>query len=258
MWMWMYTHILWLSEHDWERAGLRGVHSVAFPLSDVLAIQSRTREMSSHCRPLSVTLPALETTTGPSAPPAEFCFDFGGSAPRATPEPDDRVADTADGPAEDPATSQKKGSFYSDKKGTFYALEWPDFAEFDAWRRAEEIAHSIEFRRSSVWTGGALWTSKRLYRCGRQVTGGGKYEITDPKRKRVESKKIGCPCHIIIKVYPHTSTILGRYVEKHNHELGRANIRHTDISHEARDQVKTLLERKIDRREIVSKPYSIQ
>ena len=208
---------------------------------------------------MSLPAPALETTTGPSAPRAELSFNFGGIEPRVAPEPEERAADnptdTAGAPTEDPATSQKKGSFHSDKNGTFYTLEWPSLAEFDAWRRAEEIADSIEFRRSSLWTGGGLWTLKRLFRCGRQFTGGGKYKIKNPERKRVESKKIACPCHIIIKVYPHTNTILGRYAKEHNHELGRANIQHTDISHEARDRVKTLLEQKVDRREIVSKLY---
>jgi hypothetical protein len=145
-------------------------------------------EMSSHCPPLSVG------TTG--RPPPEFHFDLG-IEQHVVPEPEKRVVDnssdaadnptdTAEDPVEDPATSRKKGSFYSDKKVKFYTLEWPSLAEFDAWCAAEEKGNSIEFWRSTVWMGGALWTTQRL-----------------------ESKKIGCPCHILIKIYPHTSTILG-------------------------------------------------
>jgi len=235
--------------------GARSSRVPCFPSSQTLPCCPIPPEMSSHCHPLSA---ALET--GWSAPPAEY--HFGGEIePRVAPEPENRAldnssdtADNAPDTAEDPATSQKKGSFYSDKKGKYYMLEWPNIAEFDAWRRAEEIANSIEFRRSSNWAGGALWTRRRLFRCGRQFTGGGGgYTITDPKRKRVESKKTECPCHIIIKIYPHTSTILGRYKTEHDHELGRKNIQYTAISREAREQVKTLLECKIDRREVVSK-----
>ena len=229
---------------DWgERASLPLI-----PRGPCLAAPSRhPGKMSGHCLPVSA---ALDMTTGPSAPPAEFHF---GGEPRVAPEPENHAPDTSD-TAEDPATSRKKGSFYSDKKGKFYSMEWPSITEFDAWRRAEEISNSIEFRRSSNWVGGGLWTMKHLFRCGRHITGGGgePYEIKDPERKRVESKKTECPCHIIIKIYPHTSTILGRYVTEHDHALGRANIQHTAVSREARDHVKTLLKCKIDRREVVS------
>ena len=180
-------------------------------------------------------------------------------------DPSDDLADninatntaTVVGQVEDLATSRKKGSFYSDKKGKYYTLEWPSFAEFNTWCWAEELGNSIELRKSSIWTGGALWTLRRLFRCGRHDNGSNKSNITNSKRKQVESKKIGCPCHIVIKVYPHTSTILGRYVKEHNHELRRANIKHTDVSNETREQVKTLLECKVDRWQIMSKPYLV-
>jgi hypothetical protein len=105
-------------------------------------------------------------------------------------------------------------------------MEWPSITEFDAWHRAEEISNSIEFWRSSNWVGGGLWTMKHLFRCGRHITGGGgePYEIKDLEQKQVESKKTECPCHIIIKIYPHTSTILGQYVIEHDHALGHVNI----------------------------------
>jgi len=188
----------------------------------------------------------LEMTTRLSAPPAEF--QFNGGEPCVMPEPkncapntsSDTTNNTTD-TAEDPATSRKKGSFYSDKKGKFYLLEWLNIAEFDAWCQVEEISNSIEFQRSSNWVGGTLWTIKLLFRCGCHFTSGGgdDYQITNPKQKWVESKKTECPCHIIIKVYPHTSTILGQYVIEHDHELGQANIRHTAVSCEAWEQVKT-------------------
>jgi len=219
-------------------------------------------EMSLHCCPMSA---ALEMTTRPSAPPAEF--QFNGEEPRVAPEPENcapntslDTANNAMDTVEDPATSRKKGSFYSNKKGNFYSLEWLNIAKFDTWCWVEEILNSIEFWRSSNWVGGALWTIKLLFRCGHHFTGGGSddYQITNPKWKQVKAKKTECPCHIIIKVYPHTSTILGQYVIEHDHELGQANIRHTAVSCEAWEQVKTLLKCKINRWEVMSKPYLVQ
>jgi hypothetical protein len=133
-------------------------------------------------------------------------------------------------------------------------MEWPNVDEFDTWRREQEIANSIEYRRSTVkWGTTGVWICTRLFVCGRRDTGGGEYKKVDPKRKAIESKKIDCPHRFIIKQYPHTEIILGRYLDlTHNHPLGKENIRHTDISHGTRERVKTLLAGKVDRREIVS------
>jgi hypothetical protein len=226
------------------------------PLSPCLAAPSCLSchlEMSGHCLPVSAM---LDMTTGLSALLTEFHFR---GEPCVAPELKTHTPDTSD-TAEDPATSQKKGSFYSDKKGKFYSMELPSIAGFDTWRQAEEVSNSIEFWRSSNWVGGSLWTMKHLFRCGHHITGGGgkPYEIKDPGWKWVKSKKTECPCHIIIKIYPHTSTILGRYVMEHDHALGCMNIQHTAVSREAWDHVKALLKCKIDCQEIVSNPYLTQ
>jgi hypothetical protein len=240
-----------------ERAAL---HFPVFPSSPVIPVMSTTYIFP----PVAPRVPEL--TAGPSAPPTA----------RVNPDPEtlaleDCPPDNADasetpaenqgnlGPVEDPATSRKKGSFYSDRKGRFYTLEWANFAEFDVWRRAEEAAHTIEFRPSTVWNGGALWTRQRLFVCGRQVTGGDrKYTKKNPKQKRkIESKKIGCPCRLLIKIYPHTSIILGNYRKAHNHETGAANIKYMGVSREARERVKGLLEEKVDRRQVVRNIYFI-
>jgi len=216
---------------------------------------------------LSVATPTLDIR--PSAPPADW-----GIEPRVTLEAEERMfvnsPDTAEEsteesakesepdpaqPAQDPTTSQKKGSFFLDRKG-IYKMEWPNVAEFDTWHREVEIANSIEFRRSTVKRGHTgLWIRSCLFVCGRRETRGGsdKYQKLNPDRKVIESKKIKCPCWFIIKQYPHTGIILGRYLDlMHNHPLGKENIQHTNISHDTREHVKTLLEQKVDCREIVS------
>jgi hypothetical protein len=198
------------------------------PLSPCLAAPSHLSchpEMSGHCLPVSAT---LDMTTRPSTPLTKFHF---GEKPCVAPEPETHTCNTSD-TVEDPATSQKKGSFYSNKKGKFYSMEWLSIAKFDTWRQAEEVSNSIEFQRSSNWVGGSLWTMKHLLRCRCHITGGGgePYEIQDPGQKQVKSKKTECPCHIIIKIYPHTSTSLGQYVMEHDYALGRMNIQHTAVS----------------------------
>jgi hypothetical protein len=183
---------------------------------------------------------------GPSTPPTE---------PEALAKDQGNLGDP-DG--EDPTTSRKKGSFYSNQKGRFYMLEWANFAEFDAWCQAEEAANTIEFRASTVWQGSMLWTCQHLFVCRQQSTGGGKYTKKNPKQKhKIESKKISCPCCVLIKIYPHTMTILGHYKKAHNHETGAANIKYMGISHNAWEHVKALLGERVDWQQVVCKLYLV-
>jgi hypothetical protein len=248
-------------EHDRERGKRGSMLLCTSPCTHPLPVMSTT-----YIFP-TVALPAPELTAGPSAPPTA----------RVDPESsglEDHPPDDADTPAkdqgnlrvpvpgEDPATSRKKGSFYSDQKGRFYSdqkgrfymLEWANFAEFDAWRRAEEATNTIKFRASTVWHGSTLWTHQHLFVCGRQFTSSGKYMKMHPKQKcKIESKKTCCPCCLLIKIYPHTRIILGNYRKAHNHETGAANIKYMGVSCEAREHVKGLLEEKVDCRQVICK-----
>jgi len=77
--------------------------------------------------------------------------------------------------------------------------------------------------------------------------------MKNPDRGRtIPSKKTGCHCEVLIKQYPHTSTVLGHYVANHDHEIGAANIAHTRLSGTTWERIKTMLIQTIDRREIVS------
>ena len=149
---------------------------------------------------------------------------------------------------------KNQGSFDYDREKGGYSLEWANLAEFDAWRRQEEIAYSIELvvsKRSS----GKEFTQKTTYRCSRARTGGEKpYEKKHPDRNRkFDSKKTGCRCQITIKRYSHTPTVLGRYDADHDHKIGLANIAHTRISAAARIEINKMLTQQIDHREIVCK-----
>jgi len=197
--------------------------------------------------PSIVTPPAPGTgsgiLSGPSAPPMEL--PERSALAERPPEPSES--------AETPANSTRSGSFYYDRVRGGYPMEWAGPAEFDAWRREEELAYSIELISSNTVHGGKLWTLKRTYVCSRQPSGGrSKYQKKHPNRHRkIESKKTGCRCRIIIKFYPHTTAILGRYASEHDHEVGLANIAYTRMSRVAREKIKYKLSLKIDPREIV-------
>ena len=155
--------------------------------------------------------------------------------------------------AKSPATSMSIRSFKWDQDHS-YSLEWADLAEFKLWRQTEERLSSIEFVASTTRTNGVLWSRWQRFVCRCQVSGGEKiYERRHLEWKRkTKTKKSGCGCHIDIKQYPHTSTVLGRYAAEHDHEIGAANIAYTCLSGDTWEQIKTMLTQKINCREIVS------
>ena len=157
--------------------------------------------------------------------------------------------------AETPATSRKKGSLYSDRKKGKWPHEWDSLAKFEVWRWQEELAYSIELIGSTVKRGNELWLDKHLYMCSRQPSGGRKnYQKKHPERQhKINSKKSGCYCRIMIKRYHHKPTILGRYEVEHSHEISLANLAYMHMSCLAQEQIKSMLQLKIDRREIVCK-----
>ena len=138
-------------------------------------------------------------------------------------------------------------------------MEWPGIAKFKTWLKEEMLTKTIEFILSSTKTGNWLWMEKRTYVCLRQISGRrSNYEKKLPDRQyKIDSKKTGCRCQVVIKHYPHTLTILGHYAEEHDHQIQLANVAYTCLSHVARDKIKVLLKQKVDRKEIVCERFSI-
>jgi len=188
---------------------------------------------TSTCFCLSIALLDAAIRTGPSAPPAELCLDLGlvrSNAPTTseqsthTKHPSDPLETV-----ETPATLTRRGSFnYNQERGK-YPMEWSDLTAFNAWRQEEELRYSIKLILSVVKRGGPLWTERRVYVCSCQMSGGQKkYEKKNLGwHRKIDSKKTGCHCHVAIKLYPHTDTILGNYTNTHNHEIGSTNITYT-------------------------------
>ena len=93
---------------------------------------------------------------GPVAPPTALCLDLG-------------------------LPQKKQGSFDYDQENGGFDHEWTSLAEFDAWRRQEEIAYAIEFILSRT-TKGKEFKQKRVYRCSREPSGGDKpYDKIHPE-----------------------------------------------------------------------------
>ena len=201
-------------------------------------------------------------TTGLSAPPLTLCLDFqvnstDGREPELEPEDvEDTESPCGNTPddAESPATSTSKGSFNWDREKGEFNIEWANLAAFETWRREEEQMYSIEFAASTTQPRTSLYTRHQLFVCGREASRGEvSYEKKNPDSERkIGTKKTGCGCHIWIKLYPHTSTILGCYVAEHDHEIGFANITYTRLSGSARERIKAMLTQKVEHHEIVS------
>ena len=156
----------------------------------------------------------------------------GAGSPRANTDDSEgrSLHDTLDN-AESQATSRHMGSLNWDWEEGSYSLEWANLDKFQLWRLIDEHLSCIQFVMSSTWTGDC-YSQWQCFVCGRQESGGEKiYEKQHLDRERKsEMKKTGCGCHIDIKQYPHTSTVLGCYVAEHDHEIGAANIAYTCLS----------------------------
>jgi len=197
--------------------------------------------------------------TGLSAPPLTVCLDFQvNTTDGREPEPDVEDVKSSRGnipdDAESPATSTRVGSFNWDREKGGFNLEWANLAGFKTWHREEERMYSMEFVASTTRAESPLYTQRQLFVCGREASGGLKpYEKKNPDSERkISTKKTGCGCHIWIKLYPHTSTVLGCYIAEHDHKIGFANITYTHLSSSAREQIKAMLTQKVERHEIVS------
>jgi len=212
---------------------------------------------SSH---FCVSIAPLDTSMGSrlSVPPAKLCLDLGlvQSNVPATSEQSTCAGHPSDNPlvtAETPATSTRRGSFNYDWERGDYPMEWSDLAAFNAWCQEEELRCSIELILAVIKHRGPLWTERRVYVCSRQMSRGRKnYEKKNLGwHRKINSKKTGCHCCVTIKLYPHTDTILGNYINTHDHEISTGNIAYTQMSGVAWEQIRSMLVQRVDHKEIV-------
>lgn len=105
------------------------------------------------------------------------------------------------------------GSFAYDKKHGF-ALSWPSYDAAMKWMDGEEQRKGIKFATWKNRYGRKNFTKKTKYICDRG------YKRAKAWYERAEgprSQKTGCEVHLIVKTYPHTEVVLGKYTGVHNH-----------------------------------------
>ena len=134
--------------------------------------------------------------------------------------------------AKGPLMSWCVGSITYDREKGGMTHQWDNEQEFLAWHAAEESNKVIELIVSQVLRSDSLiWREWCVFKCSREFTGGkSMYERTTQSERKIPSKKTGCWCSLVIKKYPHTETILGRYIDEHDHMLGDENLRFTRLS----------------------------
>ncbi|KAJ7779820.1 hypothetical protein B0H16DRAFT_1273978, partial [Mycena metata] len=139
-----------------------------------------------------------------------------------------------------------RGSFDYDQASAKYTMRWDSFKAFEAWRDEEEVSRVIQFRLVNTYNKTGVYERQLRYVCSRAGTGGVKnYVKLHPQWKRkCEGRGTDCPCTLTVKEYPGTPVILGNYSDKHNHDLGNANLRFTSISDETREYIAGMLRMK--------------
>ena len=135
------------------------------------------------------------------------------------------------------------GTFEADMLSGHFSLQWASKEDFVAWREEEQKKKSIEF-----WENRRIWDGYRYdetvyYVCSRGAPGGATTYMKKNLhwQRKVPAKRTGCKCSLTVKTYLDTKTVLGKYNESHNHEIGNANLRLTRILKETRELIAGLL-----------------
>ncbi|KAJ6623225.1 hypothetical protein B0H10DRAFT_2213615 [Mycena sp. CBHHK59/15] len=137
----------------------------------------------------------------------------------------------------------KRGSYQSDVESGKYTLSWTSLVDLHAWLRAEEATKTIELilkeEEPNRGTTEHQWTKNHIHVCARMGTGGkSRYIATGKQERKIGSKRTSCPCRLVAKTYPGTTTILGRYENNHSHLIGSQNLIYTRIPAVARAGVR--------------------
>jgi hypothetical protein len=179
---------------------------------------------------LSIALSGSTESAGPALPDGHVILDFSGNG----------------------NSGLGRGGLDSDRESGNFNQIWTGLADFEEWRQKQHKMYSIELLPAKTLRGvNYLW--KRVYKCGREGTGGEKhYQKKNPDQfRKLGSKRTGCTCQVIVKAYPGTDTLLGKYIEDHDHPLGIDNLIYTRVSENAKEKIKELWELGVQPRRIV-------
>ena len=141
------------------------------------------------------------------------------------------------------------GDYEKDLSGTVYTLAWDSLQDMEQWLKREQTEKCIELRKKEVVYNKAKgtkgWLAKHIYVCARQGTGGkSKYVKKHPEwNRKLPPKRLedGCQCRLVVRTYPNTAKVLGKYSGDHDHAIGMENIRFTRLPSNIRMRIADLL-----------------
>jgi hypothetical protein len=188
------------------------------------------------------TMPTFEIPTGPANTQRSIAYHVPREEARRAKRAKRRVA------------TAPKGSMTYDREKGGMTLEWANEEEFQAWLAADESEKAIELVVSHInQSDSPIWREWRELRCSHEFTGGkSDYQSKHQWERKIPSKKTGCRCRLVIKQYPHTEILLGRYADQHDHPLGDANLRFMRLSGKIRNFVMDMVYMGIEAKAIVS------
>ncbi|KAF9070339.1 hypothetical protein BDP27DRAFT_1402045 [Rhodocollybia butyracea] len=118
---------------------------------------------------------------------------------------------------------------------------------FQARRGQEQKKQAIEllcartFSEDDAKHDQGRYLQRQYFVCARHGTGGQKKPKGLVWNRKIARKRMGCPCRLVVKSYPDTAVILGKYESHHNHDIGNANLRFTRISKDTKELIAGLL-----------------
>jgi hypothetical protein len=156
------------------------------------------------------------------------------------------------------------GDYDRDLSGSIYNLAWDSLRDMEKWLKGEQEEKCIELRKKEVVCnkakGTRRWLAKHIYVCARQGTGSkSKYVKKNPDwNRKVPSKRLetGCQCRLVVRTYPNTEKVLGKYTSEHDHAIGMENLRFTQLPNDVRMRIADLLRMGVSRENIVRMSYN--
>ena len=144
--------------------------------------------------------------------------------------------------SENDATGPDRGGFHADRESGKFNQMWTSLAEFDRWHQEQCQIYSIEFLLAHTCNG-VCYIWKWTYKCGCEGLGGKKYyEKKNPDQiRKIGTKQIGCSCQLVVKSYPGRDTILGKFIDDHDHPTGIQNLIYTKVSENAKGRAREML-----------------
>ena len=158
------------------------------------------------------------------------------------------------------------GDYDKDLSGTIYNLAWDSLWDMEQWIKGEQREKCIELRKKEVVynkaKGTKRWLVKHIYVCARQGTGSRSKYIKKNLdwNQKIPSKhlKNGCQCRLVIRTYPNTGKVLGKYIGEHDHAIGMENLRFTWLPNDVRLRIADLLCMGVSKENIVRMSYNQQ